>query len=415
MPPRPLVPAAALVWALAGTAAAQSVSTASGRAFDGSRAHAGTAGASAHSPWGALGKLQGADGTLNLCDPALLGSHAVPRELFAVDGRFACRPKGGGAGAAFAALAAPGEAGGAFAGRGLRSLLEDAAVKDAAFRERVRAYYERVRVAPAPPKPGWAWKLALEEAGGDARLAMRLAAFCGHDDAQPGELRTPRSPAEARLARESESERLARRLSARAGAAPTDPLAWSAEDLAANDLAADRDRRAALDDDDLSETREGICPAPASAFYRSDALGAGVKASAEHRRVFAGAALACEALRGGSTPGFARNAPPNGAWVDRLLRVAAEAGAGARSSDGGALGELQPSRADALVLLAAWDPEQGFPGGKAPARPAGWAKARYDAALRALRALGREWTSGVAEHAAGASFGARVCASAKGR
>lgn len=393
----------------AGTAAAQSSGTV--RLFDGARPHSGVAAATPQSPWGALSRLGGPDGTLNLCDSALLGSPAVPRELFAVDARLACRPAGNGAG--FTQLAGPGEPGGAFAGRGLRVLMEEAALKDAGFRDKVRSFYARVRVAPAPPKPGWAWKLALEEAGGDARLAMRLAAFCGHDDAEPGELRSPRSPAEARLAKESELERLARRISSRAGAAPSDPLAWSDEDLKANDIAADRDRRAAIEGDDLSESREGICPAPGSAYYKSDGLGAGVKPSAEHRRVYAGAALACEAARAGASPAFAANAPANAAWIDRLLRLSRESAEGGRSSDGGKLGELAPSRADALALLALWDPEQGFPGGAGPARPKDWTQPRYAAAMKTLRGLGREWAAGVEEHAAGARFGARACGAVK--
>ncbi|MDX6770648.1 MAG: hypothetical protein SF051_14025 [Elusimicrobiota bacterium] len=399
----------------AGTAAAQSVSTVSARLFDGGVERRGAVAATPTSPWGPLARLAGPDGSLNLCDPALLATPAAPRGLFAIDDRLACRAPAGGPAAAFVALSAPGEPGGAFAGRGLRALLEDAALKNAGFRDLVRRYYERARVAPAAPKPGWAWKLALETAGGDPALAMRLTAFCGHDDATPGELRTPRSPAEARLARETESERLARRLAGRAGASPSDPLAWSAEDLAANDLAAARDRRAALDSDDHTETREGICPAPGAAYYRTDGLGAGVKADAEHRRVYAGAALACELTRGGAKPVFAANAPPNGAWVDRLIRVARESRdlATKPASDGGRLGELSPSRADAFALLAAWDPEQGFPGPKPPAAPDGWSKARYDAAVKALRAMGAEWTRGVEETAAGARFGARVCARVK--
>ncbi len=131
--------------------------------------------------------------------------------------------------------------------------------------------------------------------------------------------------------------------------------------------------------------------------------------------MYAGAAMACELTRSGAAASFATNAPPNGAWVDRLLRVARESRELTKmpASNGGPFGELSPSRVDAFSLLAAWDPEQGFPGKTPPAKPGDWSAKRYAAALKALRAMGAEWTRGVEEHALGSRFGARVCARVK--
>jgi hypothetical protein len=107
---------------------------------------------------------------------------------------------------------------------GLNRFFESLALEDPKFAEHVRSFYARVhamdqaqpdykkptmadkagegKFSHAPP--GWAWKAALEEAGGDPNLAMRLIGFAGHDDVMQSVLKTRRTDEQARAAYEKE-------------------------------------------------------------------------------------------------------------------------------------------------------------------------------------------------------------------
>ena len=362
-------------------------------------------------------RLASPDGkTLNFCSKEVVAAAGLPLGSFAAEPGVSCTlPKGGDPVSDFLNLSAPGEEGGAFARRGVKALLASKA-GDPKFRARLRNFYGRVEAFEhtfAPPAPGWAWKPALEAADADPVLAVRLAAYCGRDDADQLALHEPRPKDQARSAFEAAQDRLKMIIGqADGGKTLIDPLARSREALAANDIAAAREILPALREQDFAQTTERLCPPPGSVYYKTDGLGAGRAGPAAPRRAYTGALLACELLEGGASPELAERLPANGAWIDRLLRINGEtqAAPAARAFDGGALGDLAPARADAFHLLAAWDPAAPFPGPHVPPKPEDWSPARFEAARAKLDALAQEWRRAVDDYAAGARFGARACA-----
>lgn len=387
----PLSAVLALALAGPGLAADPAASTAPAvGAFDGERLGRGGLALPA------LAGLRTPDGKIDFCAPQLLAADGLPRGAFSLEPSLTCAaPQGADALSRFVALASPGGEAGGFASRGLRRELAARARSDD-FRKRLRRFYGAVREADkrAEPKPGWAWPAALEAAGGEPATALRLAAFCGRDEAEAPELPEPRAPAEARSALASFKETLQRYLDAAGG---EDDKSWARQLLGA------------AREEDFSDKLESVCPPPASFFHAVDGLGAGVKGPP--RRGYAGALLACELAGLGAGAALAERAAANAAWVDRLLRINAEAAMPpeARPFSGGLLGDLAPARTDAFALLAAWDADAPFPGPHRPPRPAGWTPERYAAAAAKLDRLGRDWRGAVDDYAAGARFGARVC------
>lgn len=298
-------------------------------------------------------------------------------------------------------------------------------------------------------EPGWAWKLALKTAAGDANEAMRLIGYCGHDDVLQGTLAAPVSREAAQAGLEAERERL---MSAASRASLIRRDAGYADRLSRDVNGLDAKNFAARYDD--------LCPDKASIFYlpqsldRSADIPPGLKKKVERIRseagqadkakyyhVYSGAVIACELIRKGMPAGLARTVESHAATGYRTLwlyqearkldemRAALSAEYGRLAAQGiekrteeeylrAKAGEKLPEM-DAVLFLKRWRYFKGplpTDWSLSPLalvgryiKPAGWSQERFDAAVKRADAylIDFEWTE--EQHEAGSRFAAKVC------
>lgn len=329
---------------------------------------------------------------------------------------------------------------------GIISYLDTLLEKDPVFRGQAAHFYDSLHKSPLKGQPGELYRRALNETHGSPLQALRLIAACGHDNVSRSPS-IPVGPEALRGAWRDQVESLTADLTdAKIALQDGDQEAR----LTIREIEKDLRRAKAAVAAPSPPKEEGlidieVCPPPESTFFASGVLDASADISpelkqqlnatgtrdnyTEHQKnyhVLAAAFVACEMVSRGHPPHLVVALQKVLAWAYRTSSYKTY------FCDTDYSGEHK----DAVELMRRWSlggqnlsaldktieiPQSNFSVSIPPwldqnptwndwQKPKGWTNKRYSEAKKEFKTimLGWDWT--IAQHEAGARFGAKVCA-----